>query len=70
MGGINPFPNGDCLSKCATIDWKEDEQLVTTSTAQTHSTGNCRLYWAGQAGTTTDKTSACENAGPLSTVCQ
>jgi len=69
------FPDGDCTKVCETshLSWdRTNERLFMTSTAGGGYTGNCRLYWAGQAGTTTtaDKSTACKNAGPSSEVCQ
>jgi hypothetical protein len=71
---LHPYPNGDCIQACMrppAISWETTtDKLVMTSAMGDITTGDCRLYWAGQAGETTDKTTACKKAGPMSMVCR
>jgi hypothetical protein len=77
-GSLHPFagtdPYGSCLKACTHPsngwDWDRSENLSTTSASGDLRTGNCRLYWAGQAGSIADKATACQKAGPQSAVCQ
>jgi hypothetical protein len=58
-----------CLSDCAQRSqkagwWDPSERLTTTGDS-----GNCRLYWAGQAGLS-GNAAACASAGGTSVMCQ